>query len=304
MNISALVSEYKKQRPEAIINSEPFHLQGTNSIVYKGTYKEIPAIFKFSLRNSVEREIYGYFYLAKTMCISQMLDSYKDKVIVTSFIDGNSIQNLLTSQNDITEYQVNLVQLALQSILNNLTPIDNTRFSFINDYFQTINKVYNNYRYDLFRDQIFKQTVEIISCNLNAFLNSDTTTCYLNDIGESNIIIQKDNLKAIIIDLEEVWPGNQLLQYGVVAVYGNYTESKLLKQMIKDLLEKSKYLTDEIFAAACIKEWMHIVSYNGWLGWKTLTDYQLDLTEDKIKQVNYYKNKLTDIWHFLYNTGK
>ena len=291
------IEKYLAERPQARIETQPYPLQGSNSVVYRGTWNGEPAMFKFSIRGAARREDDALKYFADTGHVPRVLDVFHDQVLVTEFVPGRSLQATTLSGTMRDKLVDALATMVEQSMLD-----CGADFSFVAAFHGTLVETMER-NPEILSGDAFSSTFNQIENNWPA-LSEQTGALYFDDIGGENILLTADHVT--FVDLESVWPGNVTLQIG--ALVANFAENgdsdsiAVLGALLRKLSEKHSLDWAGCMAAAYLKIWIRICRFHRWNSWHTRDDMRLVSEADK-QHVNRCGDKLRHIREFAANNG-
>ncbi|PCJ55440.1 MAG: hypothetical protein COA79_20770 [Planctomycetota bacterium] len=290
-----LIKEYLTSRPQAVIEESPYIVQGTNSAVYKGLWMHKPAMFKFSIRNSAQREadaLNDYFNIG---CVPELYDVYKDLVLVTEFIDGESLlpENINHDNSEkLCSKFILFINYSLRDVGSN--------FNYISSFRRSLEELLES-NPNHFQENHFKQSIELIFKNWE-FISQQSGALYYDDIGGSNVIYTGDKIQ--FIDFESVWPGNSTLQIGTIIA--NYTQHNLnpVNKMLITLCRSACSFVPTNFeawlSAAYLKWWVRICYFHRWNYWETRKNLRYE-SEEELKRIEHFGRKIKSIKSFADN---
>ena len=289
------IDQYLAARPQARMEGQPYPIQGNNSVIYRGTWNDEPAMFKFSIRSAARREADALKYFANTGHVPRILDVFHDQVLVTEFVPGRSLQATTLSGTMRDALVDALFKMVEQSMFDR-----GADFSFAAAFHGTLAEAMER-NPELLSGDAFSSTFDEIETNWPA-LSEQTGALYFDDLGGENILLTAEHVT--FVDLESVWPGNATLQIGALvanfAQAGDSDSIAVLNALLRRLSERHSLDWAGCMAAAYLKIWIRVCRFHRWNSWHTRDDMRLVSEADK-QHVNRCGDKLRHIREFAAN---
>jgi hypothetical protein len=274
---------FVQRRPEYRVDGELYSEQGYNSWVFKGTYRDRPALFKVSRRGAAGRERSTLERFAGTGLVPCVYGGEDSWLLVMEFVAGEPWGTAISRREPGWERTVESVAEATARFVGHLQ--DPEHAAGLDPAFlrrnlavtlDTAQQVLALNR-DLYADDVFPRTLEYVLPR-QELLTREPSSLYWDDLPQC--LVHRGRFSRFY-DLESVYQGTLHLQVGaLVAALADPRGRAAAGPGVLDAffrrLAATLPLDDErVLAGALLKTWIRIARFSGWNGWPPWQPVQL-----------------------------
>lgn len=270
-----IVRNFALQHPAYAVDAHPYPKQGGNSWVFKGAFRGVPAIFKVSNRCTAAREANALQRFAATGLVPRVLAVQGEVLLVTEFAEGATWLDVsLRGVGAETGLVASIAQASVRLIegAHSAGPFDAGLLERNLDVTLQAARRMLKRNADLSAHGVFARTLEAVARHRDAIC-SERPCLHFDGLGVDTVMIRNGRFSRFI-DLEMCWQGTLHLQVGAVVAnlagfHLPFDARGVVGAMYTPLSRAFHLDRDLLRATAWLKNWIRIVSPNGWREWDT-----------------------------------
>lgn len=274
---------FVQHRPEYRLEGDLYSEQGYNSWVFKGTYRDRPALFKVSRRGAAGRERGALERFAGIGLVPRVYGGEAGWLLVMEFVAGESWGTCVGRREPGWERTVESVAEATARFVAHLLRPEHAAGldpAFLRRNIvvtlDTAQEVLALNR-DLYADSVFTRTLEYV-LRRQELLTEERPSLYWDDLPQC--LVHRGRFSRFY-DLESVYQGTLHLQAGALVAAladprGRAAAGRGVLDAFYRRLAATHVLDDErVLAGALLKTWIRIARFSGWNGWPPWRPVQL-----------------------------